>query len=482
MPNLRLKRCLTGMAVLALGLTSLVVGSPAGAATTPAAASVATLMQSYNANTGLIGTDWWTGAVALSTVMTYQQATGDSQYAYAISGAFAKNSSGNFEDAYLDDTGWWAMVWIQAYDITGNASYLQMAETDATYIHGYWDSQCGGGVYWSTAKTYKASIANELFLAVTAGLHNRIPGDTTFGGWANAEWSWLSGSGLINSSHLVMDGLNTSNCSVNTAVYSYNQGVVLQGLTDLSKATGNAGLLSTGQPIAAAAVQKFNKNGVLYDGCEPNCTGDGSAFKGIFIRYLRAFAAATNSTAYDTFITTTANSILATDTSSAGQQGNSFVGPFALWTPITQAAAAEALVAALGSPAPPSTTGVLRGAQSGRCVDVPGFTQTDGTDVDLWDCNGGTNQSWTATASKQLMVYGTKCLDVTGASTADGAAVEIWDCNGGTNQQWTLNANGTVVGVGSGKCLDATALGTANGTKLEIWDCNGGTNQQWSRS
>jgi hypothetical protein len=126
--------------------------------------------------------------------------------------------------------------------------------------------------------------------------------------------------------------------------------------------------------------------------------------------------------------------------------------------------------------------GVLRGQESGRCVDVPGATQTNSTRVALWDCNGGTNQTWSATSSKQLMVYGTKCLDVHGAGTADGTSVEIYDCTGGSNQQWNINADGTVVGIGSGKCLDATAHGTANGTLLEIWTCNGGTNQKWSRT
>lgn len=124
---------------------------------------------------------------------------------------------------------------------------------------------------------------------------------------------------------------------------------------------------------------------------------------------------------------------------------------------------------------------VLRGVESGRCADVPKLSQTSGTQLELWDCNGGANQSFTLTAANQLQVYGTKCLDVDGASTADGAKVQIWDCGAGTNQQWTLNADGTVVGVGSGKCLDATGHGTANGTLLEIWTCNGGDNQRWFR-
>ncbi|MEK8110369.1 RICIN domain-containing protein [Micromonospora sp. M12] len=121
-----------------------------------------------------------------------------------------------------------------------------------------------------------------------------------------------------------------------------------------------------------------------------------------------------------------------------------------------------------------ATLAVSCGSGVGRCVDVPGASQTNGTVVALWDCNGGTNQSWTATPSRQLTVYGNKCLDVNGAGTTDGTAVQIYDCSGGTNQQWNINPDGTIVGVGSGKCLDATAHGTTNGTLLQIWTCTGG--------
>nr|BFE70345.1 ricin-type beta-trefoil lectin domain protein [Actinoplanes digitatis] len=122
--------------------------------------------------------------------------------------------------------------------------------------------------------------------------------------------------------------------------------------------------------------------------------------------------------------------------------------------------------------------GVLKGAESGRCADVPGAVTTNGTRPVLWDCTGGTNQRWTLTPARQLQVLG-KCLDVAG--TADGTAVQVWDCNGGTNQQWTVGADGTVVGVASGKCLEASAHGTANGSALAIWTCNGGPNQRWAR-
>ena len=129
---------------------------------------------------------------------------------------------------------------------------------------------------------------------------------------------------------------------------------------------------------------------------------------------------------------------------------------------------------------PPPGGQQIVGQQSGRCIDINGSTTTNGTQAQLWDCNGGTNQRWTYTASKQLMVYGNKCLDASGQGTSNGTPVVIWDCNGQANQQWNLNSNGTITGVQSGLCLDASGAATANGTKIQLWTCGGGSNQQWS--
>ena len=101
--------------------------------------------------------------------------------------------------------------------------------------------------------------------------------------------------------------------------------------------------------------------------------------------------------------------------------------------------------------------------------------------VALWDCNGGTNQQWTPTASRQLKVYGTKCLDASGDGTADGAGVQIYDCTGGTNQQWTVNPDGTVVGVAPASASTPRPRHRQRHL-LAIWTCNGGANQRWSRT
>jgi len=38
--------------------------------------------------------------------------------------------------------------------------------------------------------------------------------------------------------------------------------------------------------------------------------------------------------------------------------------------------------------------GEIAGLQSGRCLDDPGFSTTNGTQLDIWSCNDGTNQRW----------------------------------------------------------------------------------------
>jgi lysophospholipase L1-like esterase len=123
---------------------------------------------------------------------------------------------------------------------------------------------------------------------------------------------------------------------------------------------------------------------------------------------------------------------------------------------------------------------VLSNPQSRRCLDVSGASTADGAQVLIWDCHGGSNQSWTRSAAGELVGIGGRCLDVNGNGTADGTRVTTWTCNGGANQRFTFTAGGAIVGEGSGKCLDVNGNGTDNGTIVQLWGCDGGGNQAWS--
>ncbi|MGC5054768.1 ricin-type beta-trefoil lectin domain protein [Micromonospora sp. DT48] len=128
------------------------------------------------------------------------------------------------------------------------------------------------------------------------------------------------------------------------------------------------------------------------------------------------------------------------------------------------------------TPPPSGSTGQIVGTQSNRCIDVPNSSRNNGTRVQLYDCHGQANQTWTYNSTtKQLRVYGDMCLDAAGSG--NGAAVQIYNCHGQTNQQWNLNSNGTISGVQSNRCLDVWS--TNNGAQIQLYDCHGQTNQQF---
>ena len=340
------------VAVLLAGLMTPV----ALAASNPLAADMAQLFSYYSESTGLIGSSWWQAAVALSTVEAYAQATGDNSYDTAIASAFKLHSGGDFEDDSDDDTAWWALVWLQAYDITHVSSYLSMAETDADYIHEGWGRACGGGIWWQrNPGYYKNAISNELFLELTAWLHNTINGDVKYLSWAEAEWSWFERSGMINASDLVNDGVG-ANCENNGATtWTYNQGVILAGLAQLYQATGNRWLLTTAERIARAAISQLTVGGVLTEpcrgsGCAARLDRDTQAFKGIFVQDLKVLAVTAGTSQFNAFFSEQARSIDAAVATESHDLGMSWSGPAGAVSSATQASALDALVAALDVP------------------------------------------------------------------------------------------------------------------------------------
>jgi Glycosyl hydrolase family 12/Ricin-type beta-trefoil lectin domain len=122
-------------------------------------------------------------------------------------------------------------------------------------------------------------------------------------------------------------------------------------------------------------------------------------------------------------------------------------------------------------------TGQITGI-GGKCVDVAGANPADGTQVQLFTCNGTGAQQWTVGTSGTVTALG-KCLDVAAAGTANGTKVQLFTCNGSAAQQWQRSGS-ALINPQSGRCLDATGVSSADGTPLQIWACGGGTNQQWN--
>ncbi|MFD8257531.1 glycoside hydrolase family 76 protein [Streptomyces griseoluteus] len=270
------------------------------------------LMASYQTNEGWWRSSWWNSAVALTSVVDFARATGTHDYDWAVARTFDQNKGvfpaggrssdpveGHFISRAVDDAAWWAVAWVAAYDLTHERRYLDEAVTITDYVRGFWDTNtCGGGVWWNRERTYKNAVTSGLYLWLSSALHQRLTGDTVWGARAVTAGDWYLGSGLINSSGLVNDGL-TSGCANNgQTVWSYNQGLAIGGFTELWRSTGSSRYLDAAKRLADAALSStaLTRDGVLTESCDvggASCDDNQKQFKGVFVRHLADLASAT---------------------------------------------------------------------------------------------------------------------------------------------------------------------------------------------
>ena len=324
-----------------------------------ATAGIQTLQGWYDPASGLYQTTgWWNSANALTVLIDYARVANTHQYDSELASTFTAAQAGSqghlaFLNKYYDDEGWWALAWIDAYDLTGRQDYLSMAESIFTDMTGGWDNVCGGGIWWTKDRTYKNAIANELFLSVSATLANRDSANKSrYLDWAKKEWLWFSGSGMINSRNLINDGLAITSGAAGTTcanngktTWTYNQGVILNGLTELSKAAADETAIQSANAIASAAIQSLaDSNGILHDPCEPKCGADGVQFKGIFVRNLVRLYSLSPQPAYKRFIIANADSIWEKAQGPNAEFGQVWSGPFTASNAAIQSSALDAIV------------------------------------------------------------------------------------------------------------------------------------------
>ncbi|KAG5980478.1 hypothetical protein E4U55_003991 [Claviceps digitariae] len=259
----------------------------------------------------------------------------------------------DFINDFYDDEGWWALGLIRSFDVSRDRNYLNAA------LHIFNDMQtgrgtpCGGGIFWSKERKYVNAITNELYLSVAASLARRLPQNKTMGSIAIDQWNWFEKSGMINSDYLINDGLDEHCKNNRLQTWSYNQGVVLGGLAELFRLTGDVGYVEKAVRIARAAIKSLsNSQGIFVetDKCElrpGNCGRDGQQFKGIFVRNLGYLNEVAPHQEFKDFILRNADSIWKNDRDGQNRLGVAWTGPYVAATVPTQSSALDVLVAAI---------------------------------------------------------------------------------------------------------------------------------------
>lgn len=228
------------------------------------------------------GIEAWQRFVIVDALIDYERRTGDGRWNPKI-GAAVRNRAG----LHLNDDDLWAVIAsVRAWRLEGDPELLTYASsTYRRIVTTYWDDHCGGGLWWDRARTYKNAITNELLIYASTQLF-LATGQESYRDWALRGWSWFERSSMIGEDGLVNDGLDAACRNNQQPRFTYNQGVLLGGLSDLTRITGDAQYRAAAVRTALAAARGLSTpQGILREPVD-QVGSDGLMFKGIFAYHL----------------------------------------------------------------------------------------------------------------------------------------------------------------------------------------------------
>ncbi|CAI6255621.1 unnamed protein product [Periconia digitata] len=313
----------------------------------------------YNTATGLWkgpNSDlWWESGNIVETIARFGQIDGSFRptalniIANTYSKAANQLGATNWKNHYYDDEGWWALAWIASYDLTRDTKYLNSAKDIFEDMTGGYTTPCNGGIWWNKDKVNVNAIANELFISVAAHLANRVSQSEkqNYVNWAQRTWDWFSQTGIINGDNLINDGLVLATCKIDgQTTWSYNQGVILAGLSELAKAKGDGGYINNANTLASASTTKLVDNGILTEPVTGSLTIEGAMFKGAYVRGLASFNSNAQQQKYTDFLKKNADSAWNKARNSEGLISDYWQGGSSSVSVTTQASGIDVLVAA----------------------------------------------------------------------------------------------------------------------------------------
>lgn len=171
---------------------------------------------------------------------------------------------GGSGDKYYDDNDWIGLASIEQYQQDGDQASLARAQSIFNLAVSGWDTNplhpAPGGVFWTEGSLSQDRNTVSTMPSAELGLRlyqaTRDPNDLA---WAQRMYNWVYTNMRDPSDGLYWDHINLAG-QINTAKWSYNQGVPIGVNVLLYQVTGNRTYLQRAEQTANAALRHFSSS------------------------------------------------------------------------------------------------------------------------------------------------------------------------------------------------------------------------------
>ena len=246
---------------------------------------------------------------------------------------------------YNDDIMWWAIACGRAYVITGNEKYLAKSKASFDFVYDHFqDNTLGGGLYWINQRTSKNSCLNCPAVIAAVRLSVLLK-DHSYLDKAKSLYAWQKQI-LTDGNGKVFDSIRFDKAKQETHIakvsLTYNQGTFIGAGLLLYQQTKDKAYLD--DAVKAANWTKANLCKTDERILQDEGQGDGGAFKGIFVRYMKLLVNQCNRTEYVPWMQANADAAWGNRRSADNIMGNNWTVPTKAGIQSQTAASAAAVV------------------------------------------------------------------------------------------------------------------------------------------
>jgi len=166
------------------------------------------------------------------------------------------------DSRFYDDNQWIAIACLDVYNRTKNQKYLHIAKEIYHFMMTGYDTLSAGGLYWKEdEKNSKNTCSNGPGILIALELF-KITDQQNYLDTALVLYNWVNVH-LQSPQGLYYDNIKIPSLKIDSAIYTYNTGTMLQSNVILYQITKNIKYLKEAQRIASAAEKFFYKNDKL---------------------------------------------------------------------------------------------------------------------------------------------------------------------------------------------------------------------------